>query len=424
MSTRDTRLLEFAIKYWGERIRSFEKGKILYFQGDPVENLFLVGRGAVKLSSVSEEGKIYSHGILGAGHLLGVTDYFLDSIHDTTAEVIEAASIFAIPQSEFQNLITKNTDFSALVMRELATETKRHSAKAQDLSFLDTQHRLMNSLKSLAAEHGLETDRGIEIDVDITHEDMGELVNANRTTISLCLKELKKLGYVHTEGRRIVLVPVHHIEILEELSESLLHGMIGEATYWTQSALGEKIDPRRILNSLATAMKRVDNQYIQGHIDLTDVMWAAKHMIDALPIIEEDMRGRDMEMSFLGKIVFGTVHGDVHDIGKMIVSMLLKARGFEVIDLGVEVPTETFVEAVRQHKPDVLAMSALLSTTRQEMKKVIDALQEANLRDKVKVMIGGAPTTPRFAQEIGADGYGFEARDGVELAWGWCTKSE
>jgi 5-methyltetrahydrofolate--homocysteine methyltransferase len=101
--------------------------------------------------------------------------------------------------------------------------------------------------------------------------------------------------------------------------------------------------------------------------------------------------------------------------------MLLKARGFEVVDLGVDVSAERFVEAVKSHQPDILAMSALLTTTQLEMKSVINALKVSGLREQVKVLIGGAPTTPRFAEEIGADGYGFEGREGVEQAWSWCS---
>ena len=119
----------------------------------------------------------------------------------------------------------------------------------------------------------------------------------------------------------------------------------------------------------------------------------------------------------LGTVVFGTVQGDLHDLGKNIVAMFLIARGFRVIDLGVDVPAERFVEAVRQHRPDILAMSALLTTTAQNQRQVIEALQAAGLRSQVKVMVGGEPVTPHLAAEMGADGYAPTAREAVALAW-------
>jgi 5-methyltetrahydrofolate--homocysteine methyltransferase len=116
-------------------------------------------------------------------------------------------------------------------------------------------------------------------------------------------------------------------------------------------------------------------------------------------------------------VVFGTVEGDIHDLGKNIVSMFLTAHGFRVIDLGVDVPKERFVEAVRQHHPDILAISALLTTTAQNVVQVIEALETAGLRSTLKVIVGGEPITPHFATEIGADGYAPSAREAVALAW-------
>ncbi len=415
----DINLVDLALELWPRRVRPYKRGNILYWQGDPVENLFVIQKGAVKISSLSSAGKIYSHGILGSGHLLGATDYFLDGIHETTAEVVDKTSLVVIPLSEFQGLIVQDPKFSAIVMRELAKEAKVHFSKAQDLSFLDAQQRLKHSLIKLADEHGLKTDKGIEINVNITHEDIAELINANRTTITLCLQELKKLGYLRTEGRRIILIPVSHMNSLDRLSEAVVSGGIGEAADWASTALKEGIGPVKVLNALMNGMKEVDRRYAQGQMDINDIMWSSTNMKEALPIIETAIQHEDIRLSHLGRIVFGTVHGDIHDIGKTMVSMLLRARGFEVIDLGVDVSAEKFVEAVKEYKPNILAMSALLTTTQFEMKHVVAALENAGLRDKIKVMIGGASTTPRFAREIGADGYAHEARGGVELAWGW-----
>ena len=417
------RLLDLTLEFWPDRIRYYQRGNILYWQGDPVERLYAIREGAVKISSVSPDGKIYSHGILGAGHLLGATDYFLDSIHETTAEVVEETKLIIIPIIEFQAKVSRNPGFSSIVMRELAQETRLHSSKAQDLSFLDTQQRLKQSLIQLASEHGLETDGGVKINVPVTHEDMGELINANRTTITLALQELQKLGYLRTEGRRIVLIPIEHIRIMDELFNSVVSGTIGEATDWARTAIEKRVDPAKAMSALANGMKEVDRRYAQGQIGLNDVVWSSTHMKEALPVIEAAIQEKQIELSYIGRIVFGTVQGDIHDIGKTMTSMLLKARNFEVIDLGVDVSAEQYVEAVRTYQPDVLAMSALLTTTQREMRNVIQALIDAGLRDQVKVMIGGAPTTPRFAKKIGADGYGFDGREGVELAWRWCSNS-
>jgi 5-methyltetrahydrofolate--homocysteine methyltransferase len=424
VSPISNQLLDLAAGFWPNRIRPARRGSILYWQGDPVERLYAIQEGAVKISSVSPDGKIYSHGILGSGHLLGATDYFLDSIHETTAEIIESANLVVIPSSDFQSAISQNSEFSSVVMRELAKEAKLHLTKAQDLSFLDVQQRLKQSLIQLAAEHGLQTQEGVKIDVPVTHEDMGELINANRTTITLALQELKKLGYLRTEGRRIVLIPIEHINIMDELHNSVVSGAMGEATYWARTAIEEQVDPAKALSALANGMKEVDRRYDQGQIEINDIMWSSTHMKEALPVIEEAIQEKQTKIPYIGRIVFGTVKGDMHDIGKTMTTMLLKARGFEVIDLGVDISTDQFVDAVREYQPDVLAMSALLTTTQLEMENVIQTLVDVGLRDQVKVMIGGAPTTPRFAEKIGADGYGFEAREGVELAWSWCANTQ
>lgn len=419
MPMRDENLADWFASNMPEQARPYQRGKVLYWQGDPVENLFVVQKGAVKISSVSSAGKIYSHGILGTGHLLGATDYFLDGIHETTAEVVDQSLLAVSAAAEFQELIARNAHFSRIVMRELAKEARVHFSKAQDMSFLDAQQRLMQSLIKLADEHGLKTKRGIEIKVNVTHEDLAELINANRTTITLCLQELKKLGYLWTEGRRIILIPAGQINMLDELSAAVVSGGVGEASDLAGSAIEAGIDAVKVLGALMNGMREVDRKYVQKQIDTHEVMWSSNQMKEALPVIETAIQRENIHLTYLGRVIFGIVKGDIHDIGKTIVSMLLKARGFEVIDLGINIPADRFVEAVREHQPDILAMSALLTTTQLEMKHVIQSLEQAGVRDRVKVMIGGSPTTPKFAQDIGADGYAQDGRGGVELAWGW-----
>ncbi|MEM1550264.1 MAG: cobalamin-dependent protein, partial [Candidatus Methanomethylicia archaeon] len=153
-----------------------------------------------------------------------------------------------------------------------------------------------------------------------------------------------------------------------------------------------------------------------GEIFLTELAIAAEAMKEALKIFEPAILKSGRERKVLGRIVIGTVEGDIHDIGKNIVSTLLMASGFEVIDLGVDVPVEVFVEKVKELKPDILALSALMTTTMIKMVDVIKALEREGLRDKVKVMIGGAPTSKDWAREIGADGHGVDAIEAVEVA--------
>jgi 5-methyltetrahydrofolate--homocysteine methyltransferase len=205
--------------------------------------------------------------------------------------------------------------------------------------------------------------------------------------------------------------------ILDELSDAVVSGGVGEAVDLASTALEEGIDPVIVLNVLMNGMKEIDRRYAQGLLNINDIMWSSNHMKEALPVIETAIHHQNISLVHLGRIVFGTVQGDIHDIGKTMVSMLLKARGFEVIDLGVDVSAENFVKAVEEYKPDILAMSALLTMTQLEMKYVIEALKLAGIRDKIKVMIGGTSTTPRFAQEIGADGYVMKRVEGLNWPW-------
>jgi 5-methyltetrahydrofolate--homocysteine methyltransferase len=136
-----------------------------------------------------------------------------------------------------------------------------------------------------------------------------------------------------------------------------------------------------------------------------------------MDVIQARMLAQGRQVFSLGTVVIGTVEGDLHDLGKNIVSMFLTVRGFRVIDLGVDVATGRFVEAVRLYHPDILAMSALLTTTAQNTRQVIHALDEAGLRSSVKVIVGGEPMTPHLAAEVGADGYAPSAREAAALAW-------
>jgi 5-methyltetrahydrofolate--homocysteine methyltransferase len=174
------------------------------------------------------------------------------------------------------------------------------------------------------------------------------------------------------------------------------------------------IEPGKILNeALVPAMEIVGREYEDGERYVPEMLISAEAMKAAMEVLRPKLVETGVQLR--GKVVIGTVEGDLHDIGKNLVAMMLEGAGFEVIDLGVEVTADRFVQAVREHKPDVLGMSALLTTTMIHMPEVIEALKEAGLREKVKVIVGGAPVTQEFAEKIGADGYAPDAASAAEV---------
>jgi len=178
----------------------------------------------------------------------------------------------------------------------------------------------------------------------------------------------------------------------------------------------ESYDPLTIIEkALRPAMDEIGKLFEEGEYFLPELIIASdmfKKLMDTL--LRPAIQARMGETRKLGRVVIGTVEGDLHDIGKNIVATLLEIAGFEVIDLGVDVSTEKFIDAVRKYKPDILAMSALLTTTKENMRKVIKALEKEGLRDKVKIIIGGAAVSEDYAKKIGADAYGATASEGVK----------
>ena len=205
-------------------------------------------------------------------------------------------------------------------------------------------------------------------------------------------------------------------EIFENLRKAVLDCDAQTARTWAEKAVQEGVDPITAMDELTKAIREVGQGYAQGTLWLPDLVGAASAMKGAANIIQERMRATGKKRESLGAIVIGTVRGDIHEIGKTMVATLLTAEGFEVIDLGVDVRSETFIEAVRKHKADIVAMSALLSTTVAEQKRVIATLKEEGLRDRVKVMVGGAPVNEEYAKGIGADGYDATAPGAVRVA--------
>lgn len=201
---------------------------------------------------------------------------------------------------------------------------------------------------------------------------------------------------------------------LENLSTSLINGKAAEVKDLTNQAIEEGLAPREILNNgLLLGMTEVGRRFKNNEFYVPEVLIAARAMKGGMEILKPLLSETGVEP--VGKIAIGTVKGDLHDIGKNLVSMMLEGGGFEVIDLGVDVSPEKYVETVKNGSVNLIGMSALLTTTMLNMKATIDALKAANVRDNVKVVIGGAPVTDNYAQEIGADGYAADAATAVDV---------
>lgn len=205
------------------------------------------------------------------------------------------------------------------------------------------------------------------------------------------------------------------MEELVQLSEALQRMDIEGVKKLTEGAIAAGIHPQKILaEGLIAGMDVAGGKFKRNEIFIPEMLVIAKAMNEALTILKPKLIEVGAEP--LGRAVIGTVKGDVHDIGKNMLGMMLEGAGFAVTDLGYDVPPHKFVEAVKNESPHVLGMSALLSTTMVELPVVIDALKEAGIRDRVKVIVGGAPVTEKYARDIGADGYGDDAATGAEIA--------
>jgi 5-methyltetrahydrofolate--homocysteine methyltransferase len=201
----------------------------------------------------------------------------------------------------------------------------------------------------------------------------------------------------------------------DQLKQALIEGNAATVQALTEALLASGASAREILDdALLPGMEVVGQRMREGECFIPEVLLSARTMQGALDLIRPHMLAG--ESTSAGTVVIGTVEGDLHDIGKNLVAMLLQGAGFEVVNLGTGVAPEAFVEAAREHGARILGMSALLTTTLPQMAATIEALKEAGLRDSVKVMVGGAPVTAAYAEEIGADGYGANAGMAVERA--------
>jgi 5-methyltetrahydrofolate--homocysteine methyltransferase len=204
-------------------------------------------------------------------------------------------------------------------------------------------------------------------------------------------------------------------KVLKEIQQDVIKGDHLVIQDHIQEMLQKGIKPKDILKrGMLAAMEVVGERFKVGDVFIPEVLLSARAMNEGLKVLEPYLAGESREES--GKIIMCTVWGDLHDIGKNMVTMMLRGVGFEVKDLGINVPREEILRAVSEYKPDILGLSALLTTTMPEMKKVVEALKESGLRQDVKVMVGGAPVNEKFARDIGADGYAPDAGEAVTLA--------
>ena len=205
------------------------------------------------------------------------------------------------------------------------------------------------------------------------------------------------------------------MDALSQLKDAVLNGEYTKAGPLTEEALKGGVGAASVLNDgLIAAMDKVGELFKAGEIYVPEVLLAAKAMHAGMDVLKPELVKSGVESR--GRVVVGTVRGDLHDIGKNLVAMMLEGAGFEIIDLGNDVPAVEFVDAAEKNDAQVIGMSALLTTTMHVMKETVDLLKEKNLDSKVKTMIGGAPVTRSFADEIGVDGYGDDAATAVDIA--------
>ena len=202
---------------------------------------------------------------------------------------------------------------------------------------------------------------------------------------------------------------------LQNLYEAILNGKLEQTVEITKAAIVDGVDPQHIINEyMIKGMEEIGARFEAGKAFVPNLLMSARAMKGALEILRPLLK--DIDVKSVGVVVIGTVKGDLHDIGKNLVASMLEGCGFDVVNLGVDVSAEKFVEAARKYNADIICMSALLTTTMTYMKEVVTAIESAGLRNKVKIMVGGAPLNDDFAFAIGADGYSSNANDAVALA--------
>jgi corrinoid protein of di/trimethylamine methyltransferase len=206
-------------------------------------------------------------------------------------------------------------------------------------------------------------------------------------------------------------------DIINQLITAIVEGETEQAVGLTRQAITAGLEPMAIIDhGLIPGMDIVGEKFSSGEYFLPNLIISANGMQEAMKLLEPELSARQQERKSAGKVVIGTVHGDIHEIGKSLVATMLSANGFQVYDLGVDVPVETFITKIRETGANLLGLSALLTTTMVVQREIIAALKQAGLREQVKVMVGGAPVTRSWAEEIGADGYAEDAIGAVAVA--------
>ncbi len=205
-------------------------------------------------------------------------------------------------------------------------------------------------------------------------------------------------------------------DILDNLKRAILDYDPDASAHWATQAVNAGTHPTDILAAMTYAIRQIGEGFNKGDLFLPDLVGGADAMSAATPVVEEEVRRLGTKTDVTGTVVIGTVFGDIHTIGKTMVATLLQAEGFTVHDIGINVTADQFIQGVRQYKPDILAMSALMTMTAPEQRKVIEQLKAEGLRDPLKIMVGGGAITQEFADAIGADGYDPTAPGAAKLA--------
>ena len=209
------------------------------------------------------------------------------------------------------------------------------------------------------------------------------------------------------------------MSILIEINENLQKGRSKAVCNLVETALAEHLDPKDIMQSLLDGMNTIGEKFKRDEVFVPDVMIAARAMNNGLAKLKPYLA--EAGVTTVGKACIGTVKGDLHDIGKNLVKMMMEGKGLEVVDLGTDVSAETFVNTAKEQNCQIICCSALLTTTMPVMEEVVKAAEAAGIRDQVKIMIGGAPVTPEFCQQIGADAYTPDAASAADQAVAFCS---
>jgi len=205
-----------------------------------------------------------------------------------------------------------------------------------------------------------------------------------------------------------------HEELLDQLYGAVLSGDVNRAVEVTQEGLGSDVEPTVLLfDAMIPALEEIGRRFETGEVFLPEMLIAANAMQGAMTILRPLIVAAGVET--IGRFVMGTVAGDIHDVGKNLCNVMLEGAGFEVIDLGINVPAQAFVDAIREMEPDVVGMSAFLTTTALEFARNIELIEEAGLRDRVKILIGGAPVDQALVDSVGADGFAPDASSAVRI---------